>query len=273
MKRLILAAAVTAIGLSGLQAQTGGQNPPIAGGFTNVTAIPVNDPAIKAISGALFKPTGAGPFPAVVYMIGCAGLDPPPIRAQLKTDIDRMLAKGMAILVVDSFTPRNEPEGVCANLDGEKAMQYFTRGGNDALAAVAVLKAMPEIDAKHIFLVGFSYGAISSLQATDTKNAASRDSGVAGVIAYYPFCYDGVDPSVRTLVLIGEKDDWTPAANCQAVTGKTNFEVVVYPGATHVFNMPSEKPVDYLGHHFVYDEKATQDAQEHADAFMAAQKK
>ena len=30
--------------------------------------------------------------------------------------------------------------------------------------------------------------------------------------------------------MIGEKDDWTPAAKCQAVTGKTNFEVVVYPG-------------------------------------------
>ena len=276
MKRLILAAAVTAIGLScatGLQAQAADQTPPIGGGYTNVTAIPVNDPAIKAISGALFKPAGAGPFPAVVYLIGCAGLDPPPIRAQLKTDIDHMLANGMAILVVDSFTPRNEPEGVCANLDQERAMQYFTRGSNDALAAVAVLKAMLEIDAKHIFLVGFSYGAISSLQATDSRNAASRDSGVAGVIAYYPFCYDGVDPSVRTLVLIGEKDDWTPAAKCQAVTGKTNFEVVVYPGATHVFNMPSEKPLDYLGHHFVYDEKATQDAQKRADAFMAAQTK
>jgi hypothetical protein len=69
MKRLILAAAVTAIVLSyatGLQAQTGDQIPPIAGGYTNVTAIPVNDPAIKAISGALFKPSGAGPFPGVV---------------------------------------------------------------------------------------------------------------------------------------------------------------------------------------------------------------
>jgi dienelactone hydrolase len=184
-----------------------------------------------------------------------------------------MLAKGVAILIVDSFTPRNEPEGVCANLDGEKAGQYFTRGSNDALAAVAVLKAMPEIDAKRIFLVGFSLGAISSLQAIDSKNAASRDGGVAGVVAYYPFCYDGVDPSVRTLVLIGEKDDWTPAAKCQAVTGKTNFEVVVYPGATHVFNMPSEKPLDVLGHHLVYDEKATLDAQERADAFMAAQTK
>ena len=276
MKRLILATAVTAIGLSyaiGLQAQTGDQTPPIGGGYTNVTAIPVNDPAIKAISGALFKPAGAGPFPAVVYMIGCSGLNPPPIQAQLKSDIDHMHAKGMAILVVDSFTPRNEPEGICANLNGEKAGQYFVRGGNDALAAVAVVKAMPDIDAKRIFLVGFSYGAISALQAIESKNAASQNVGVAGVVAYYPFCYDGVDPSVRTLVLIGENDDWTPAAKCQAVTGKTNFELVVYPGATHVFNMPSEKPLDVLGHHLVYDEKATQDAQKRADAFMAAQTK
>jgi hypothetical protein len=37
--------------------------------------------------------------------------------------------------------------------------------------------------------------------------------------------------------------------------------------------MPSEKPLDVLGHHLVYDEKATQDAQKRADAFMAAQTK
>ena len=69
----------------------------------------------------------AGPFPAVVYMSGGGGIDPPPSRAQQKTTIDHMLAKGVAILIVDSFTPRNEPKGVCANLDGEKAIQYATR--------------------------------------------------------------------------------------------------------------------------------------------------
>jgi hypothetical protein len=37
--------------------------------------------------------------------------------------------------------------------------------------------------------------------------------------------------------------------------------------------MPSEKPLDILGHHLVYDEKATQDAQQHADAFIAAHMK
>ena len=276
MKRLILAAAVTAIGLScatGLQAQTGDQTPPpIGGGYTDVTAIPVNDPAIKAIGGALFKPPGAGPFPAVVYMQGCSGIDGPLLRAVQKTTTDHLLAKGVAILIVDPFTPRKESGGVCANLgDREKAIPYFSRGSNDILGALKVLEAMPDIDTKHIFLQGYSYGAIASLFATETKNSANH-AKVAGVIAYYPFCYDGVDPSVPVLVLIGEKDDWTPAAKCQALTEKAKFEVVVYPGAYHVFNQPSEKPRDSLGHHLVYDEKATQDALQRADAFMAAHK-
>jgi dienelactone hydrolase len=129
---------------------------------------------------------------------------------------------------------------------------------------------MPDVDTKHIFLQSYSYGAVSSLFAIDTKNPTKAK--VAGV-AYYPFCYEGVDPSVPVLVVLGEKDDWTPAAKCQAVTGKTDFEVVVYPGATHVFNQPSEKLRDVLGHHLVYDEKATQDAQQRADAFIAAHMK
>src|SRR5262249_50719898 len=148
----------------GVQAQTRDQTPPpIGGGYTNVTAIPVNDPAIKAISGALFKPAGAGPFPVAVYMVGCGGIDSPLLRASYKAAIDHLLAGGVAILIVDSFTPRDEPKGVCADLDGVKDIQYATRGSRDALAAVAVLKAMPDIDPKHIFLVGFSLGGTSSL--------------------------------------------------------------------------------------------------------------
>jgi dienelactone hydrolase len=249
------------------------QTPPMGGGYTNVIPIPVNDPEIKAIAGALFKPAGGGPFPAVIYMSGCAGLGPPPEKPQEKAVIDHLLSKGVATLIVDPFTPRSEPEGVCANLNDETAGQYFTRGGNDALAAANVLKAMPDIDTKHIFLQGYSFGAISSLNAIDTKNPASHDAKIAGVIAYYPYCYDGVDPSVPVLVMIGEKDDWTPAAKCQAVAGKTDFEVVVYPGDTHAFTMPFEQPVDYLGHHMVYDAKATQDAEQRADAFLAAHMK
>jgi dienelactone hydrolase len=243
--------------------------PPMGGGYTDAIPIPVSDPAIKAIAGALVKPAGSGPFPAVVYVSGCGGIDNPADRSQQKLVIDHFLAKGIATLVLDPFTPRNEPEGVCANLDEKRAGQYFNRGGNDVLAALNVLKAMPDIDAKHIFLQGYSFGAISSLVAIERKNSANRPN-VAGLIAYYPYCYDGVDPSVPVLVMIGEKDDWTPAAKCQAVMGRTDFNVVVYPGDTHAFTMNFGKAIDYLGHHMEYDEKSTRDAEQRADAFIAA---
>ncbi len=243
--------------------------PPMGGGYKNVIPIPVNDPAVKAIAGALFKPEGAGPFPAVVYMSGCNGLNFPPEVKQEKRVIDSMLSKGIATLIVDPFTPRGEKDGVCNKLD----VKAFTRGGDDVVAALKALKAMPDIDPKRIFLQGYSYGAISSFYATDMKTPETHDTQIAGLIAYYPYCYDNVDPSIPTLVLIGEKDDWTPAANCQAVTGKTNFEVVVYPGATHGFTMPFDKPFDVDGHHLAHDEAATKQAEERAVAFIDAQLK
>src|SRR5271166_3663517 len=83
--------------------------PPMGGGYNNVIPIPVDDPATKNIAGALFKPAGAGPFPAIVYMSGCGGLNNPPEMALEKSVIDHLLAKGVATLVVDPFTPRNEP--------------------------------------------------------------------------------------------------------------------------------------------------------------------
>jgi dienelactone hydrolase len=188
--------------------------PPIGGGYTNVIPIPVDDPTTKTIAGALFKPTGAGPFPAVVEIGGCNGVSS---SQSTKGLIDRLLSKGVATLIVDPFTPRNEPQGICqtmANLNdkSDAQLQYVSRGGNDALAALKVLEAMPDIDANHVFLLGYSYGAIASLSATNKKNQAK----VAGVIAYYPFCYENDDPSAPVLVLVGEKDDWTPAASCQA---------------------------------------------------------
>src|SRR5271157_2040542 len=100
------------LGLSTLAAaQTA---PPIGGGYTNAIPIPVDDPTTKNIAGALFKPAGAGPFPAVVYMSGCAGLGPPPEVQQEKVVIEHLLSKGVATMIVDPFTPRGEMEGLCS---------------------------------------------------------------------------------------------------------------------------------------------------------------
>jgi dienelactone hydrolase len=267
----IAATALTVGATSGLPSLAAAQTvPPMSGGYTNVISIPVDDPTTKAIAGALFKPAGTGPFPGVVYMSGCSGPTYPGEIALERTVVDHLLAKGIATLIVDPFTPRNEMEGVCALMNDSNYTQYFTRGGNDAVAALKVLKAMPEIDPNRVFLQGYSYGAISSLFATDTNTPGAHDTKIAGLIAHYPYCYDNVGPSVPTLVLIGEKDDWTPAAACQKVSGKPNFEVVVFPDSTPGFVAPMGKPVEYQGHHIAHNGKTTLDAQQRADAFMAA---
>jgi dienelactone hydrolase len=246
--------------------------PPIGGGYKDVVPIPVDDPTTKAIAGALFKPTGKGPFPVVVYMSGCygLGLNNPPELVLERTAIDHLLAKGVATFIVDPFTPRNEPEGVCAKLNNDTLAQYFTRGGNDAVAALKVVKSLPDIDPNRVFLQGYSFGAISSLFAVDPNTPGAHDAKIAGLIAYFPYCYDNVASSVPTLVLIGEKDDWTPAALCQKVSDKPNFEVAVFPDSYHGFVTPMGKAIEYLGHHIAYNEKTALDAQVRADAFLDA---
>ena len=269
--RTVTACAVGAY-LSAPFAHADDPTPPMSGGYTNVIAIPVSDPAVESIAGALFKPSGAGPFPAVIYMSGCAGLGTRGERALQKTVIVHLLSKGVATLIVDPFTPRNEMAGVCIKVNPTTFPELARRGGSDVWAAVNVLKEMADIDPNKIFLQGYSWGAVSSLFAVDRKNPVKHHTKIAGVIAYYPRCYEGVDPSVPTLVMIGDQDDWTPVRACQAVAGKPNLEVVVYSKQTHGFVLPGMDGY-FLGHHLVYDEESTRDAEQRADGFMAAHMK
>ena len=253
--------------------------PHIGGGYTNVIPIPVNDPSVKEIAGALFKPSGSGPFPALVYIVPCGGPNFPPEFQQEKFVIDRMLSKGIATLIVDTHTPRGENDNcgkfltVRADVENKNqaVLQLLKQGGDDAVAALKVVKAMPDIDPKKVFLMGTSAGATATLYATDPKAPSAHDTNIAGVVAYFPLCYKNVKASVPTLVMIGDQDDWTgPVAACQALKGKPNFEVVVFPGVGHSFTMPFDKPFDLAGHHLAYDEKSTKEAAQRADAFIDA---
>ncbi len=56
-------------------------------------------------------------------------------------------------------------------------------------------------------------------------------------------------PTAPLLILIGEKDDWTPAAPCQALADAaraagTPVSIKVYPGAHHSFDSPN--PTRYV---------------------------
>jgi dienelactone hydrolase len=194
---------------------------------------------------ALWFPATASPAPAVILFHGCGGM----------YDRHRQLAKrmidyaalfngaGYHVLVVDSLTPRYETE-LCTQRVGRRRVTQANRR-LDALGAIAYLADRPDVDAKKIGLVGWSNGGSTVLAATNLRHhdVAAASVKAAFAIAFYPGCEAdlkrGYEPAAPLLVLIGQADDWTPAAPCRALVraaGDPKPEIEVYPGAYHDFD-------------------------------------
>jgi len=237
------------------------ETPKMGGGYKDVIAIPVDDPQTKAIAGALLKPAGAGPFPAVIYMGTCASIGSGEEHYVQTALRERLLSRGFAMLIVDPYWPRQEWQGVCdkAKAGGE----YDARGARDIYAAMDALRAITEIDANRIFVQGYSLGASAALSAVDARNASAHKARLAGAIAFSPYCRQDAALSVPALILIGDKDIWTSTKRCQALERSPNVKVVVYPGVGHGFAMP-------FGHNAQYNHDAAGDAKGRAEAFLGA---
>ena len=84
--------------------------------------------------------------------------------------------------------------------------------------------------------MGWSHGGGIVLQAAAQRNV----SPFRAAIAFYPWCdfvLDGLNAPL--LILVGEKDDWTPAARCRssmASEAKPEVLLKIYPGAYHCFD-------------------------------------
>ena len=209
------------------------------------------------------KPDGPGPFPAIVLMHDCSGLGPRSSGAPSRWA--RLLAaQGYVVMIPDSFTPRGFPEGVCTNRRAQAAGPAVRAW--DALSAAVYLRSLPEVDGARIGLMGGSHGGSTTL-ATLVRPRA----GFAAAVALYPGCgapygtwsvrrqagnrgpitgYAGVyAASAPLLILIGEKDDWTPAEPCQRLADAARqqghpVEIKVYPDAHHSFD--SSSPARYV---------------------------
>jgi len=76
-----------------------------------------------------------------------------------------------------------------------------------------------------------------------------------------------------TLVLIGELDDWSPAAACKAMMKRRNrdspIQLIVYPDAHHVFDAPRQQGQRYFGHWLEYNTVAAEQASEEVRKFLA----
>ena len=201
----------------------------------------------------LFRPNGPGPYPAIVFMHGCGGLIVAKTGAIMSREMDwerRLVAKGYVVLMVDSFTSRGV-DNMCSP-QGFRESVYAARPA-DAYGALAYLQTLPFVARDRIGLMGWSQGGGAVLYTVSSRSPR-RPAGpdFRAAVAFYPAsCSErrlgaSWTTSIPLLILVGDKDVWTPAAPCQALAGSAAsrgapVEFRAYPGAYHDFDWPGLK--------------------------------
>jgi dienelactone hydrolase len=164
------------------------------------------------LSGApaeLYLPAEAVPVGGVVVLHGCDGIEP-----HYRQWAQRLADWGYAALLIDSFGPRGLQE-VC----NRGFLVPPEAQARDAFDGAAYLRAAPRVRAQRVGVIGLSHGGWAVLKAVLAGLVRRPNQpAFAAAVAFYPGCDPG-DPSGRpletdTLILIGEADDWTPAARC-----------------------------------------------------------
>ena len=256
--RAKIAVLFTAISTASIVQCVAAEPPPIA--------VEIESPLASShpLQGYLRQPGSAGPTPAVVLLHSCNGS---------WTRLDQRWGKriaswGYATLTVDSFGPRglkncndNPPNDLALDLarDSYRALNFLARD--------------PLVDPARVAVLGFANGgrlALISVEHGPVEQASPNKFHAA--VAFYPPCeYFKGDMTVPTLILIGERDDVTPADECRNMVDGTDgwgisrqkdrgapIKLVVYPGAYHSFDAPNlTTPVRRSGRHLEFSQSAT----------------
>jgi dienelactone hydrolase len=210
------------------------------------------------IANSTFKPTGPGPFPAVVLMHSCGGVR----DAHIKQHAQELLKAGYVVLVVDSFGQRGMENCGSKILSGSAAI-------SDAYAALDFLAEKPFVDNTRIYQVGYSWGAIASIWLSSPQSAefAGSKRRFTATVANYSGCsYQGKyqfllnDTNRPLLMLMGDRDNELPVATCFPLLDELKLAGKpvtwhIYPGATHAWDKPSQP-----GRGYIYSEQVTTDA-------------
>jgi dienelactone hydrolase len=223
------------------------------------------------ITGYLYRPAGSGPFAAVVSMPGCDGVlgesddilgkkgEIHPLYGQWG---EILSSAGYIVLLVDSFQPRGQGSQCGNTVTDVGLLREMPR---DAIGGMNYLRSRPDVRSDRIALLGQSYGGAATLYTT-SKSALPLDVALPkapekdfrAAIVFYPAGCPfllGCNPISQTNAhwrprqpmrfLIGEADNYTPAATCKEVIAQAKDEggppidAHFYPDAHHAFDHPN----------------------------------
>jgi len=191
----------------------------------------------QKVYGILKTPIGSGPFPLVIGVAG--SLD----WSEHHLDyLDMYRSMGIATFELQSFASRQVKSTVGSQVEVTTAMIIL-----DAYRALETLANNPKIDHSKVAITGWSLGGGVALFSgwEPLKEKITQKFHFAAHLSIYPPCI--VEPEVLNFtdapmhILIGELDNWVPAAACQELVPKmqmagTNIDLTVFPNAHHSFD-------------------------------------
>src|SRR5215475_2567979 len=150
-----------------------------------------SSPAGPEITGWMYRPSGAGPFPALVLAHPCNGV------SEHTSVWGKLLASwGYVVVAPDSFGPRGEK-----SLCGRGTVINGNMRVADVAGALDFLNTQPFIRRNTFGLIGHSHGGWTTMRAVQASyDLAAR--GLKAAVAYYPLCQQQFDRDVAVPLLI-----------------------------------------------------------------------
>jgi dienelactone hydrolase len=208
------------------------------------------------ISGYLYRPSGPGPFAAVVSIHGCDGAanERGEVRPLYGTWGEVLSQKGYLVLLIDSFQPRGHVD-LCALLPVfSRPILPNRETPMDAFGAMNYLRSRSDVRSDSIAIFGQSYGGMA-MMFTIANGALPKDvppeKDFRAAVAIYPNCPPVADkdphwrPRQPMLLLMGESDTATPPGPCKDMVarakgeGSPRIDMHFYPNAYHAFDHPN----------------------------------
>jgi dienelactone hydrolase len=237
----------------------------------------------------IFKPSGSGPFPALILLHTCAAVDIDP--RHMPYWVSQAVKAGYAAFVVDSWSQRGISELCQSSPTGFLSIHIAVRT-RDAYDALEHLAKFDFIDKSRIAAIGFSNGGRVSYQLERKPvREMYSPSGVwfAAAIAVYGKCllesrdfvYLDQDVDQPLLALLGELDRDGDPKVCVPLLEKLRekgapVEWYVFPKTGHAWDQPKNsmpRTISYLGNPdgvlFAYDGHVTESTRDKVFEFLA----
>jgi dienelactone hydrolase len=213
----------------------------------------------KTLRAQIFVPesTSIKPRAAAIMLHGCGGIGVNGVlNARHMMWKDWLLERGFIVVFPESFSSRGFDQ-ICTQKFSDRTLKQADRV-EDVAATRRWLAARSGIDASKLVIWGWSHGGGTVLASialrTETRagKSAPDDMKFAQAISFYPGCsiYANSTQTYRLTspltLLIGDADDWTPAAPCKTwierlQSDKQIAKLITFEGAFHDFDNPGGK--------------------------------